>query len=62
MRDKNGLLITPGRKVRRRDDGTFSVCTDDDFNDSMSPFGKNPRLNQKNGKGGNLNIKSKKGG
>lgn len=42
MRDANGNLITPGRRVRRRDDGTYSVMSgsDDGAEDSLSPTRK----------------------
>lgn len=62
MRDANGNLIVPGSKVRRRDDGTFSVQSDSEL-DSCSPMRKNAKLpnNMKQIKGaqrqGSLNKK-----
>ena len=57
MRDADGNLIEPGSKVRRRDDGTFSVQSCSDVG-SHSPALKDARLPQnmkQNRKGGQTN-------
>jgi len=43
MRDADGNLVVPGSKVRRRDDGTFSVQSDSDIG-SLSPRMNDSRL------------------
>lgn len=65
MRDANGNLITPGRRVRRRDDGTYSVMSgsDDGAEDSLSPTRKATLMKnktiQRDGAGGNSLKKAK---